>query len=132
MGDYGFIRDRRYSIVEFVLSQGRGTNEHYGQASKSDESHVASAILDVSQEGVKASGSNASSFLLPLSSLLHHSWLQDSNERQVPVTLRKIEPIANDKEVGNRKADVICADFLGPPRRFIKKHAGPDPLRFQA
>src|SRR5882724_2280882 len=57
--------------------------------------------------------------------------MQHADERQVAVTLGKIKPIADDKEIRNLKADVIGANFFDSTRRLVQQNANFCPARIE-
>ena len=57
--------------------------------------------------------------------------MQHPDERQVPIPLREIQSIADDKKVRDFKTDVICLDVLRPAARLVEHHADFYPTRFE-
>ena len=46
--------------------------------------------------------------------------MQHADERQIAVTLGKIQTVTDDKKIRNLKADVISADFFDATRQVCR------------
>jgi len=57
--------------------------------------------------------------------------VQNAYERKIAIALRKIKPVADDKKIGNLKADVIGADFFDAAAWFVEQHADFYTARFE-
>jgi len=52
-----------------------------------------------------------------------------TNVGQIPVTLRVVHPVANDKKIGNRKSNVVGLNLFDAARRFVEERGNPQSLR---
>src|SRR3954464_3635078 len=57
--------------------------------------------------------------------------MEDADERKIPIPLGEIQSVTDHEQIRNGEPDVISADFLQTPRRFLEKHTGFYPTRLQ-
>ena len=57
--------------------------------------------------------------------------VQHADERQVAVTLGKVQPVADDEQIRNLEADVIRIHFFHAARGLVQQHADFDPARLE-
>src|SRR5438477_5693579 len=48
--------------------------------------------------------------------------LQHADEREIPILLHVIEPVADDKLIGDVETHVVCVEFLRTDFRFSQQH----------
>src|ERR1019366_80327 len=67
-----------------------------------------------------------------LGRLLVNMWMQHPNERQIAITLRKVQSVADDEEVGDFEPHIVRLHRLDAPRRFVQQDACLDPARLES
>src|ERR1039457_4467598 len=66
-----------------------------------------------------------------LGCLLVNVRMQPPHERQIAITLRKVQSVADDEEVGDFEPHIIRFHRLNASRRLVQQHARLDPARFE-